>query len=70
MYFLKYVNLKNEKIIAKSFNTKQELEEYYQEFKISNKLLISNEWYRLRGKKFINNEFKFIVTKEEEWAET
>ena len=57
MYKLKIRNQNNIVIRVKTFDTKQELEEFYNEFKNDDRILIKNEWFKVIDKK----EYTFVI---------
>ena len=68
MYKLKIRNKNDILIRVKTFNTKQELEEFYHEFKNDDRLLIRNEWFKIIDKKEIrkaNEKEKLVFVKDE-----
>lgn len=57
MYKLKIRNQNNIVIRIKTFDTKQELIEFYNEFKNDDRILIKNEWFKIIDKK----EYTFMI---------
>lgn len=65
MYKLEILTLTNELIDIKKFNTIQELQEFYYEYQINNKILVKNEWYRIASKMKFKDDYKFYVIRSE-----
>lgn len=64
-YNIKIKNLTKEILKVKTFYTKCEADEFMQDYGINTSILIKNEWYKIRGKRVMNNNSFLLVTKEE-----
>lgn len=62
-YIVKLTTLSNETLKIKTFNTKCERDEFLEDYGINTNILIKNEWYKIRGKKVMNNNSFLLIDK-------
>lgn len=62
-HIVSYRNLEGDILKDKAFNTKQEQLEDYEDRKVTGKILISDEWFKIRYKRKEGSEFIVGVSK-------